>query len=66
MLLYTALWVGYFIYFKFTRVFFYLMFLMDVLLQLKKQRGKAMCVLLFDVFNSFMTEAVLVQLKKID
>ena len=30
------LWVGYFIYFKFTRVSFYLMVLMDVLLQLKK------------------------------
>ena len=30
------LWVGCFIYFKFTRVFFHLMFLMDVLVQLKK------------------------------
>ena len=30
------LWVGYFIYFKFIRVFFYLMFLMEVLVQLNK------------------------------
>ena len=30
------LWVGYLIYFKFARVYFYLMFLMDVLLQLTK------------------------------
>ena len=30
---------------------FYLMFLMDVLLQLKKWIGKAMYVLLFDVSN---------------
>ena len=30
------LWLGYFIYFKFTRVLFYLMFLVDVLVQLKK------------------------------
>ena len=29
-------------------MFFYLMFLMDVLIQLKKWIGKAMCVLLFD------------------
>ena len=29
MLLSTTLWVGYFIYFKLTRVFWYLMFLMD-------------------------------------
>ena len=31
-----GLWVGYFIYFKFTYVFFYLMFLMGGLLELKK------------------------------
>ena len=48
------LWVGYFIYFKLTRVFWYLMFLMNVLLQLKKLIGKAMCVFLF-VFNRCST-----------
>ena len=45
------LWVGYFIHFKFTSVFFHLMFLMDVLVHLKKEIDKAVCVLLFDVFN---------------
>ena len=53
MLLWQRLWVGYFIYFKFTRVLFYLMFLMDGLLQLKQQIDKAMCALLFDVFNGW-------------
>ena len=47
----SRLWASSFIYFKSTRVFFYLMFLMDVLLQLKKEIRKAMCVLWFDVFN---------------
>ena len=47
----SRLWASSFIYFKSTRVFFYLMFLMDVLLQLKKEICKAMCVLWFDVFN---------------
>ena len=51
---YTLL-VGYFIYFKFTRALFYFMFLMDVLLQLIKYVGKAMCVLLFDAFNGCST-----------
>ena len=32
-------------------MFFYLMLLVDVLPQLKKQTGKAVSVLLFDVFN---------------
>ena len=36
-------------------MFFYLMILMDILLQLKKWIGKAMCVLLFDVFNKCPT-----------
>ena len=36
-------------------VFFYLMFLMDVPHQLKKWIGKAMFVLLFDVFNRCST-----------
>ena len=49
------LWVGYFMYFKLMCVLFYLMFLMDVLLQLKKSIWKAMCVLLFDVFNGCST-----------
>ena len=31
------------------------MFLMDVLLQLKKEIGKAMCVLSFDVYNGCST-----------
>ena len=53
------LWVGSFTYFKFSRMFFYLMFKLDVLLQLKKWIGKAMCVLLFDVLMDF-----LIQLKK--
>ena len=40
-------------------MFFYMMFKLDVLLQLKKWIGKAMCVLLFDVLMDF-----LIQLKK--
>ena len=45
-----ALWAnGFFGYTDY--VFFYLMFLMDVLLQFKKQVSKAMCVLLFNTFN---------------
>ena len=43
--------VGYFNYFISTCVFFYLIFLIDALLQLKKETGKAMCVLLFDIFS---------------
>ena len=50
--------VGYFMYFKFTCVFFYLM----SLLQLKKNWliSKGMLVLLFDVFNG----SSLIQLRK--
>ena len=31
------------------------MFLIDVLVQLKKQKVKAMCIVLFDVFNRCST-----------
>ena len=43
-------WLGYFIYFKFAYVFFYLL----SLIQLKKKDrliSKEMCALLFDVFD---------------
>ena len=49
------LWVGYFIYFKFTSVFFYFMCSTSI----KEIIGKAMHVLLFDVFSGFV-----LQLKK--
>ena len=48
------LWVGCFIYFKFTHVFFYLM----SLVQLEKRlRSKGICALLFDGLNwSFIVQ----------
>ena len=43
--------VGYFNYFISTCVFSIWYFLIDALLQLKKETSKAMCVLLFDIFR---------------
>ena len=43
--------VGYFNYFISTCVFSIWYFLIDALLQLKKETGKAVCVLLFDIFS---------------